>query len=147
MSATEYNPCPKCGMPLLPTQPNKCSECGWPAATEHGTGSGCDQHDVLARELPPTKDWIVPTPPASPAVTPSDTDRLTWLTQTKAYVAWSRDGETCHLVWPYNPHDEEDQCGLLQPECYTSPREAIDAAMRGNMPTVLALLRAAERQK
>lgn len=59
--------------------------------------------------------------------TRSDTERLDWLTTHDAYIAHARDGDCCWLAWPAGrdgDSDHENQKGN-----YSSPRDAIDAAM------------------
>lgn len=60
-----------------------------------------------------------------------DTERLDWLAQHGAWIAWGRDGEMCRV---FHHSDDEDGravpfCGWGFGKCYPTAREAIDAAM------------------
>lgn len=65
-----------------------------------------------------------------------DTERLDWLAQHGAWIAWGRDGEMCRV---FHHSDDEDGravpfCGWGSGKCYPTAREAIDAAMLAAAP-------------
>lgn len=56
----------------------------------------------------------------------TDKQRLDWLTQRCAYVAHSRDGEYCWIVYVYGIDEEGEES---RSQLYDSVREAIDREM------------------
>lgn len=56
-----------------------------------------------------------------------DTERLEYLNATEALIVHSKDGDTCHLMWPYRNEDDL----RVQPGTFNSFREAIDEARAG----------------
>lgn len=59
-----------------------------------------------------------------------DAARLDWLCRSEAYMAHSKDGEDCHLVWLFNSLDEEDGSTRIQGGSFSSHRASIDAALQ-----------------
>ena len=56
-----------------------------------------------------------------------DAARKRWMCEQGCYMAHSRDGEDCHLIWPHNPNDEEGG-EVVQVGNFSDHNAAIDAA-------------------
>lgn len=58
-----------------------------------------------------------------------DGERKRWMCEQGCYMAHSRDGEDCHLIWPHDPNDEEGG-EVVQAGNFSNHDAAIDAARK-----------------
>lgn len=94
---------------------------------DHGTRDASG--DFTCRNCGATWDYADGSEHPATLLEFSDSQRLDFLIEKRAYIGWCRDGEYCG-VFTADGHDERGDCLSGWAGLFTAPRAAIDRAMR-----------------